>query len=66
MGFSGYVHVEVDIKAESDKAFLIVYNEREIWLPKSQIADSDDYSKGDTEVSIAITDWIAEQNGITS
>ncbi len=59
-----YIHLDFTaITAESDKALLVLLEDAEeaIWLPKSQIADADDYSKGDENGTISITRWLAEQ-----
>lgn len=66
MSQSGYVHLEdVDIIKETDSAFLLVIEDGErVWLPKSQVANPDDYSEGDEGVSISVTEWIADQKGI--
>jgi len=64
MSQSGYVHIEVDILKETDSAFLILYEGEKIWIPKSQIANADDYNVGDENITLSITEWIANQKGI--
>lgn len=65
MGSSGWVHVDVDeIKHETDKAFLVVIDGDEHWLPKSVISDADDYNSGDKDVTISITEYIAREKGL--
>lgn len=62
---SNYVHVQVEeIKHETDKAFLVIIDGDERWIPKTQIADSSDYEVGDKNITISITDFIAEKLGI--
>ena len=62
---SNYVHIAVDeIVRETDAAFLVLIDDEEIWLPKSQIADSDSYESGDADLTLSITEWIAEQKGL--
>lgn len=62
---SNYVHLEgCNVVAVTDKAMLIEYDQSEYWLPLSQVADPDNYEKGDEDVTISITEWIAEQKGI--
>jgi hypothetical protein len=64
MSFSGYVHIEVDlIKKITEKAFLVKTNDFDVWLPKSQIADPEDYEEGDENITLSITEWIAKQKG---
>lgn len=65
MGASNWVHIEVDlIKKTTFKAMLCVIGDEEFWLPFSQVADHDDYDEGDENVTISITEWIAEQKGL--
>lgn len=65
MGASSWIHLDVEeIKAETDRAFLIVLDDGEHWIPKSHISDPDEYEKGDVGVSMSISEWIAEQKGI--
>lgn len=60
-----WVHIDVDhIKKETDKAFLCVIDEEEIWLPKSQISDVADYEEGDRDVSMSISEFIAGEKGL--
>jgi len=65
MSQSGYTHIDVEeITQETDKAFLCIIDGEAIWLPKSQIADADDYEMGDKNLSMSITEWIAKEKGI--
>ncbi len=65
MSASGWVHIDVAFKRETDKAFLVVVDDdEEVWLPKSQISHPDDYSEGDTDCTISITEWLAEEKGL--
>lgn len=65
MSASGYVHVDVDrIERETDKAFLVLIDGEETWIPKSQIADADDYNAGDEDLTLSITEWIANEKGL--
>ncbi len=66
MGASGYVHVDVDlIKNETEKAFLVVIDGTEYWLPKSQVSDPDDYEAGDTDCVMSVTEFIARKKGLS-
>jgi hypothetical protein len=68
MSASDYVHVDVaEIVAETDKALLLILDDDDgtkVWVPLSQIADSDNYSKGDKNLTVSITRWIADKLGI--
>ena len=65
MSASSWVHVDVEeIKAETDKAFLFVIDGEERWVPRSQVADPDDYKRGDKEASVSITEFIARKLGL--
>lgn len=62
---SNHVYVQVDrIAKETEKAFLCVIEGEEVWLPKSQIPDADDYMEGDEDIEIAITEWLAGEKGL--
>lgn len=66
-GFSGWVHLDVDeIVAETPDALLIRFEDgdREEWIPKRQIADADQYSQGDQNFTVSITEWIANKKDI--
>ncbi len=65
MSHSGFTHVEVErVVSETANAFLLSIDGSEHWIPKSQIADPDTYERGDENVTISMTDWIAKQKGI--
>ena len=65
MSHSGYIHVEVEkVVLEIPKYFLLLIDGSEHWIPKSQIADPDTYERGDENVTVSMTDWIAKQKGI--
>jgi len=65
MSYSGYTHVEVErVVSETANAFLLSIDGFEHWIPKSQIADPDTYERGDENVMVSMTDWIAKQKGI--
>lgn len=66
MSASNYVHIDVElIQAETDKAFLFLLEDGElVWCPKNQVADYETYSKGDTNITVSITEWIARQKGL--
>ncbi len=59
---SEYVHIDVAlIKKVTNKALLAKIGDKEIWLPLSQIEDADSYEEGDKDLTLSITEWIAEQ-----
>lgn len=65
MSASNHVHLEVDeILRETDKAFLVYLDGEETWIPKSVIADADDYEVGDSEVTLSIAEWFASKEGL--
>lgn len=64
MGASNYVHIEIDaILRETEKAFLVSIDGEEHWLPKSQIANADDYCDGDKDCIMSVTEFIAREKG---
>ena len=66
MGASRFVHLDVEeILRETEAAFLVeLENGEQHWLPKSQIADSEQYEAGDVNCTVSITEWIAQQKGL--
>ena len=67
MSASGFVHLDFEkIVHATDKALLVRFcdGDEDIWIPFSQIADPEDYEKGDENGTISITEWIAEQAGL--
>jgi hypothetical protein len=60
-----WVHLDVEeVVAESENAFLLRIDGEEVWIPKSQIADADSYSRGDVDATVSISAWIAEKKGL--
>lgn len=65
MSASDWVHLQVDeIKKETEKAFLMVIDGEEVWIPKSQMADPDDYEEGECDCEVSITHFIAIEKGL--
>lgn len=65
MSDSEYTHIDVDeIKAETQKAFLIRVGKLTYWVPFSQIADYEDYNAGDEDVTMSIKTWLCEEKGL--
>ncbi len=62
-----WVHLDILlIKKETDKAFLCVIDgaEEDVWIPKSQCSDPDDYAEGDTNLTLSVTEFIAKEKGL--
>jgi len=56
------VDLEVVIKRETDKAYLIDHGgEEEVWMPKSQVRAVE--KKGRT-ATMTVTEWIADEKGL--
>lgn len=54
----------VTCTAETKAAILVVIDEVEHWIPKSQVDDdSEVYKKGD-EGTLIISEWIAQEKGL--
>lgn len=66
MTASNYVHLDnCEILKETPMAFLIrLEDEEELWFPKSIVANSGDYSEGDSNLTISIAEWFASKEGI--
>ena len=58
------VEIDIDrIKLETDKAILVIIDDDEIWLPKSQITYDTEIDLNDVKV-VEASEWIAEQKGL--
>ena len=65
MSASRWVHLDVKkIAKETDAAFLLHLEDESVWVPKSQVADADDYAEGDMDCTIAVTEWFADKEGL--
>lgn len=66
MSASRWIHLDVKlIVKETDRAFLLrLDDDEEHWIPKNQVSDQDDYSEGDENASMSISEWIAGEKGI--
>lgn len=66
MSSSNYVHLDVEeIVKETDKALLLrLDGGEEVWVPLSQVADADDYSAGDMDCTVSVTEWFARKEGL--
>jgi hypothetical protein len=65
MGASRYVHLDVErIVKETDAAFLCLIDGEEHWIPRSQVADDEDYREGDEDVELSVTEWFADKEGL--
>lgn len=66
MSASNYVHLDVEvIVRETEKAFLLrLESGEEVWVPISQVADADDYSEGDTDCTVSVSEWFARKEGL--
>lgn len=59
-----HVHLDVEvIMRETAKAFqLMLTDKRRVWwVPKSQVANPDDYQAGDRNCTVTVSDWIYQQ-----
>lgn len=59
---SKQIEIAVQIRVETEKAYLVFDGKTEAWIPKSQITD---YSEDDGVIkTIFISEWMAEQKGL--
>lgn len=66
MGNKEYVEVEVEIKAETELAYLVddgSEGDSEFWLPKSQIDEEGMLEVGEIEM-ITIPEWLANEHDL--
>lgn len=65
MSASNWVLLVVEeVVKVTDDAFLLLIDGEEYWLPRSQIADPDDYEEGELDCEMSVTKWIARQKGL--
>lgn len=65
MSASNWIHLDdVFVIKVTDSAFLIEVDDEQHWIPRSQVADPDDYKQGDQNASMSITEWIAKQKNL--
>lgn len=66
MSASGWVHLDVKcVKSETSAALLLILEDGdELWVPKSQISDEEDYDVGDCDCVVSVSEWWAERNGV--
>ena len=67
MSASQWVHLDVLlVKKATPEAFLLTIDgiDEDHWIPKSQMADPDNYEEGDENVTVSVTEWIAQQKGL--
>lgn len=56
------IEIDVEVRAETEKALKIFDGKTECWIPKSQIKDQCE-EKGQI-TSIFITEWLANEKGL--
>lgn len=59
------VWVTVDIKAESEKAWLLSDSKVTEWVPKSQIIDWEDDPYVGITTDVELPTWLAEEKGFS-
>lgn len=75
MGHTNFVHVDCDLLAYTDRAVKILAGGSAHWIPFSQLAPGehakaitllDDADEGEAvpDVTLSMSEWIAEQKGI--
>lgn len=62
MNSSDTVELELDLKHETEDAYLVSDGDEDVWLPKSLVRSVDEL-EGDT-VLITIPEWLAKDRGL--
>lgn len=57
------IEISVEVRKETERAFCVFDGKTEVWIPKSQIKDQCEDSKGNI-TSIFITEWLAGEKGL--
>lgn len=60
---SKLIEIDVEVRAETERALLVFDGSTEAWVPKSQIVDSCE-EKG-VITSIFVYEWLATMKGLT-
>jgi hypothetical protein len=55
----------VTVSRETEAALLVEIEGETFWIPKSQIHDDSEVYKADTEGTLVIPLWLAEEKGLT-
>lgn len=55
---------DVTVKAETEKALLVVIDDEEHWIPKNQIDDDSEVYERGTSGKLVLTRWICEQKNL--
>ena len=58
-----YIEITVDIKHETDMAYLVSDGDNEHWIPKSQLQDDPEHISG-TTFTMIIPEWLAQDKGL--
>jgi len=54
--------IAVQVKHETDKAYLVSDGVKDVWLPKSQVELDD--SQGDEAAIVTMPEWLAKDKGL--
>lgn len=57
-GHSNLIDIAVDLKRETEKAYLVSDGAQEVWLPKSQVEYDEDAK------TMAMPEWLAKDKGL--
>lgn len=56
-----YEEFDVEMVYETDDAILVQYGTRQIWLPKSQLNDFEEFTyEPEEEIIIEVAEWLAD------
>lgn len=56
-----YEDFDVEMVYETDKAILIQYGDKQVWLPKSQLDEFEDFTyEPHEEIVIGVAEWLAD------
>ena len=65
MSASNWVHLDVDrITRITEKAMQVEIGDESIWLPLSQVSEPETFDEGDEDITVSVTEWIAQQKGL--
>jgi len=58
------INIAVEVKHATDAAVLVWDGDKEVWLPRSQVFDSDGPLAIGNDVVIVVPVWLAENKGL--
>lgn len=59
----GYTYISGEVRYQTDRAILFYDGAKEVWLPKSQIEDPEEFAVGEA-IDVLLPEWLAKDKGL--